>query len=267
MGTVYLGLYGERKIAIKEFDVTNDSELKRIALEEAAIQISFKHPNIINYYGYFESRLTYEGLFYENVTLISDYYSKGTLFVCINKNEDPPAFNIRLKWALQIAYALEYLYSQNITHRDLKPENILISENNDAVIADFGYAKRLVSNLTRKNYKSNVGTILWMAPEIFEGAYYDSSVDIYAYGILLYEILSLQRPYTAEDYSNEEIFKKKIIGVKSFKNGKEEVVELRPDIRKVTDLDEKYSILMKKCWNRNPSSRPSWKEIIHTLSN
>ncbi len=71
-GKVYLGLYGEREVAIKEFLVTNDPDLKNMALEEATIQTQVKHPNIINYYGFFEKKQKYLNFVSETVTLISD---------------------------------------------------------------------------------------------------------------------------------------------------------------------------------------------------
>jgi serine/threonine protein kinase len=263
-GTVYLGKYAEKEVAVKEFDVTNDPDLKKIALEEADIQTNIKHPNIVKYYGYFVNSYNYNQIKREFVTLISEYYPKGTLFECLYSEK--PEFSTRLKWALQIAHALEYLHTLNIVHRDLKPENILISHSNDAALTDFGYSKRLMTNSSRRHQLSKVGTILWTAPEIFLGLPYDNSVDTYAYGILLFEILYMKRPYSQEECMNEKNFEKRIIGEKIMIEGKETVVELRPN-PKVSEVDMNLVLIMKKCWDSDPSKRPSWKEIIKFLEN
>jgi serine/threonine protein kinase len=275
-GIVYLGLYGERQVAIKEFDVTDDPDLKKIALEEAIIQTQIKHPNIINYYGFFERKQSYLDLVSsESVTLISDLYSRGTLFTSLHNSKVPVLYQTRLKWALQIASAFEYLSSMNITHRDLKPENILISDKNDAVVADFGFAKRLNTILTKKKFHTQIGSILWMAPEIFQGLDYSYPVDVYAYGILLFELLFKKRPYLQQDFNNEELFKQRIIGIKSIINGNEVIQILRPNLEGInsTDLDfdsskfSQYASLMKRCWDPDPKKRPEWKEIIFILYN
>jgi serine/threonine protein kinase len=273
-GVVYLGKYGERQVAIKEFDITNDPDLKKIALEEASIQSQIKHPNIINYYGFFERKQSYINLVSESVTLISDLYSKGSLLNNLHNPEVPALFTTRLKWALQIASALEYLRSIKITHRDLKPDNILISDKDDAFVADFGFAKRIDSILSKKKLNTQRGTILWIAPEIFQGLDYDYAVDVYAFGILLYEILFIKRPYSKIDYANEEDFKKQVIGMKNIINGKEIIQNLRPDLEgiKQTDLDfdfskfPQFANLMKRCWDSDPLKRPDWKEIIFIIS-
>ena len=254
-------------------DVTNNPELKNLAIEEGKILSILKHPYIMNYYGYFEKKKTFGGKVKENVTIISDYYSNGTMLDNLHNNGLNPPFEIRLKWAIQIAYALDYLHSLNITHRDLKPDNILISENYDAILADFGYAKKLMTHLNFKKHSTVAGTILWIAPEIFLGLPYDNSVDIFSFGILLYEILSLKWPYKREDYQNEKLFEQKVIGRIMKQNGTYEVIEpLRPDIGSVSKSDfnnsENYSLylnLMKRCWNSDPKKRPNWNEIIKII--
>ncbi len=112
------------------------------------------------------------------VTLISEYYPKGSMFDCLYCEK--PDFFTRLKWALQIAHAMEYLHSLNIVHRDFKPENILISHSIDAALTDFGYSKRLMTHYSRNHHLSIFGTFLWTAPEIFLILPYGKSVDTYA---------------------------------------------------------------------------------------
>ncbi len=207
------------------------------------------------------------------MSLISDLYIQGNLFNIL-KQSNVSVYETRRKWALQIASAFEYLNSNKIIHRDLKPENILISDKYDAFVADFGFAKRLNTIFSKKKLNTQRGTIFWMAPEILEGQDYDYTVDVYSFGILLYEILFKKRPYLEKDYANEEVFKKKIIGLRTIKNGNESIYNLRPDIKGINqkDLDfnpnkfSQFADLMIRCWHPIPSERPEWKEIISILS-
>ena len=91
---------------------------------------------------------------------------------------------------MDICKALEYCRKMNIIHRDIKPENIFISQGGDYKLGDFGIARtveKTTSGLSRK------GTYVYMAPEVYKGEEYGSSVDIYSLGIVLYRLLNQNR--------------------------------------------------------------------------
>ena len=89
-------------------------------------------------------------------------------------------------YAAQILSGLVYLHSMNIAYRDMKPENILLDEKGNACLADFGISKILDPNT---NTKSFVGTPAYVAPEVVLQKGHNKSVDIWCFGILLYEMV------------------------------------------------------------------------------
>ena len=136
------------------------------------------------------------------------------LFTLFRKKEDPNEKRLedlqeRLKVALEIAEALEYLHSLNILHRDIKPDNIGFDIDGNIQLIDFGLAKELKESDKNINGKyeltGNTGVWCYMAPEVAKGWAYDKTVDVYSFGILLWEICALERPfsqYTKEEHTN-----------------------------------------------------------------
>lgn len=101
--------------------------------------------------------------------------------------------------AINICSALEYLHNLplKIIHRDIKSHNVLVSRTDEwqltkAVLSDFSVSKQVIQG---KLPKSDVGTPRWMAPEVHKRAFYDESADIWSFGMLLVELLTLNPPY------------------------------------------------------------------------
>jgi serine/threonine protein kinase len=106
----------------------------------------------------------------------------------------------RIKVALDIATAMEYLHSRNIIFRDIKPENIGFLKNGVVQLFDFGLAKELIPETNKRtdgNYKltGNTGSLRYMAPEIARREPYNLSADAYSFAILLWEMITLEVPY------------------------------------------------------------------------
>jgi serine/threonine-protein kinase len=99
----------------------------------------------------------------------------------------------------KIADAIAFCHEHNVIHRDLKPENILITAAGDPVIIDFGLAlTKGAHRITYSNLSSTAGTPEYMAPEQVEGQRGDQRTDLYAIGIMLYELLAGQPPFTGD---------------------------------------------------------------------
>ena len=112
----------------------------------------------------------------------------------------PLAVDQVLKITRQLAETLQYVHDQGVIHRDLKPENILITRDGCVKLADFGIALRLASRRLTFNHLSNaVGTPDYMAPEQVRGERGDQRTDVYALGVVLYELLTGRVPYPADD--------------------------------------------------------------------
>jgi serine/threonine-protein kinase len=105
-----------------------------------------------------------------------------------------------LRIGVQLTEVLEYVHSQGIVHRDLKPENILIQPDGSVRLMDFGIALRLASRRLTFNHLTNaIGTPDYMAPEQVRGERGDTRTDVYAVGVLLFELLTGRVPYPAHD--------------------------------------------------------------------
>src|SRR5260370_1432143 len=108
----------------------------------------------------------------------------------------------RLLIARQVANALAYVHSKGIVHRDVKPDNVRINASGDVKLMDFGVAKSGDLSLTASGF--TVGTPYYMAPEQIRGAKPAHKVDIYAFGVVLFELITEMRPFEAPTPS--EIF-------------------------------------------------------------
>jgi len=163
--------------------------LKRFEREAKALA-KLTHPNIVKVIDYGE----YEGQPY----LVMPYLAGGNLKQYLRQHG-------RLPWQeaahllLPIAQALDFAHSQGVIHRDVKPANILLTQNGQPMLTDFGVAKVVEEEATvdLTGTAAAVGTPEYMAPEQ-TGKNIDHRVDIYALGIVFYEMLTGRRPYEAD---------------------------------------------------------------------
>jgi len=143
--------------------------------------------------------------------MLLEYISGGELFSRLRK-EGRFANDVALFYITEIILSIRHLHKQEIVYRDLKPENLLIDKEGHIKITDFGFAKELTNDRTY----TLCGTPEYLAPEIIKGSKvgYGKSVDIWALGILLFEMLSGYPPF----YDNEPIgiYKKIIAGIIEF---------------------------------------------------
>jgi len=165
-----------------------DRALKRFEREAKALA-RLAHPNIIPIidYGEYESR----------PYLVMKYIPGGTLKERLKFGALPWQEAMRL--LLPIARALDYAHRQDMIHRDVKPSNILITADGEPMLTDFGVAKIIDAEATvdLTGTSMAVGTPEYMAPEQFQGGI-SESVDIYALGVVLYEMLTGRKPYSAD---------------------------------------------------------------------
>jgi serine/threonine protein kinase len=168
---------------IKKKNLHRSASLKMM-YQEISVQKKLIHPNIIRLYGHIED--------IDNLFLVLEYAERGNLFHHIRRRkylqEDE-------SWIIftQVCIGLSYLDQKSIIHRDLKPENILITNENQIKICDFGWCAE--GNNERSTY---CGTLDYMAPEVLKGYNYTNKVDIWALGILLFEMTHGQPPFNAK---------------------------------------------------------------------
>lgn len=207
MGAVYRATDTKlgRDVAIKVLPDTLAGDPDRLArfTREAQVLASLNHPNIAAIYGVEDRALILELV--EGMTL-AERIAQGPI----------PLEDV-LPIARQIAEAMEFAHERGIIHRDLKPANIKIREDATVKVLDFGLAKALapdsasgssdaMNSPTLTGRATQVGVILgtaaYMAPEQAKGKSVDRRADIWAFGVVLYEMLSGKRGYQAEDVSD-----------------------------------------------------------------
>lgn len=125
--------------------------------------------------------------------IITEYMSQGTLRMYLNKKE-PYSLSIEtvLRLALDISRGMEYLHSQGVIHRDLKSNNLLLNDEMRVKVADFGTS--CLETRCRET-KGNMGTYRWMAPEMIKEKPYTRKVDVYSFGIVLWELTTALLPF------------------------------------------------------------------------
>ena len=150
-----------------------------------------------------------------------------------------------------IASAMSFLHSKNILHRDLKPGNILLDDFLFPKLADFGFSTFCSDKNDEKIQTGTIGTASFIAPEILKENKYSKSSDVYAFGMLVYEIMEKQFPF---DGIQNILIEYKV-----------SVEEKRPEFK--IQIPKIYENLIKSCWNQDPNKRPSFDEILHDLKN
>jgi serine/threonine protein kinase len=191
MGEVYLAqdTQLDRQVVLKFLSthLTPDAESKERFKREAKAAASLNHPNIITIHEFGEV----EGQSY----ICMEYVEGQSLKELITKSDIE--IDTVLDISTQICKGLNEAHKAGIVHRDLKPENILIDKNGIVKILDFGLAKLKGATLLTKE-TSTLGTLFYMSPEQYQKADVDHRTDIWSFGVILYEMLSGQLPFTGE---------------------------------------------------------------------
>jgi len=165
-----------------------DAEAKARFLAEARMAGNVAHDNVISIFDFGEDEN-------HRPFMVMEFLRGEDLRLAI-KNNHTGDLKQKLKIALQVAKALEYIHSQKIVHRDIKPENIHITGNGVVKLMDFGIAKTEGLAMTRAGYV--LGTPYYMSPEQVTGQGITEQVDVYAFGVLLFELLAGVKPITGE---------------------------------------------------------------------
>jgi serine/threonine protein kinase len=197
MARVYRGqdIKLDRDVAIKILHehLADDSTFRARFEREAKFLASFNHPNIIQIFDYATIEHEDRHLLYMVMTYLPGPNLKDIIEDNMQHNRLMPRQQV-LQIIEDIAAALDYAHQLGMVHRDIKPANILFDEAGRAVLTDFGIARMIVgSNLTQEDVA--VGTPAYMSPEQAAGEQVDGPTDIYALGIILYELLAGEPPF------------------------------------------------------------------------
>ena len=238
MGIVYKALDPdiEREVAIKtiRFDNfhegTQKDDLMARFIREARAAGKLAHPNIVTVYDVGrEEDLTYIVMQYVEGQSLQGLIDSG-------KRLSPPEIDALMK---PVADALDYAHNNGIIHRDIKPANILIDKARKPFLADFGVARMDTSTMTQSG--TAVGTLSYMSPEQIKGHTVDRRSDIFALGIILYELLSGKMPFEGENIST--------IVYKIVNEEPRRITEINKDI------PAGYDLVIQKTLAKNPEDR------------
>ncbi len=186
----------ERTVAIKilpPYYAADPDFVERFKLEAKALaRLSHPHIVIIHDAGEDDGRLY----------IIMEYISGGTLRDYMERprmDRMQPREITRI--IREVASALTYAHHQGIIHRDVKPVNVLMDASRRAVLSDFGISKMMASSAAMTRSGAGVGTPEYMSPEQCRGGAVDARADIYALGVMLYEMLTGRTPFEADNYT------------------------------------------------------------------
>ncbi|CAG2169222.1 unnamed protein product [Oppiella nova] len=227
-GAVFMGKLNSQLVAVKKVKERCETEIRHLR--------KLNHPNIVAFKGV----CTQTSNCY---CIVMEYCPYGQLYDLLKSGKRVPPGKV-VDWALQIASGMNYLHVHKIIHRDLKSPNVLITYNDVLKISDFGTSKQWNDRSTKMSFK---GTVAWMAPEVIRNEPCSEKVDVWSFGVVLWELMNCEIPYRDVDSSAV------IWGV-----GNSSLTLPIP----TKCFPEGFQLLMKQCWNAKARNRPSFKNII-----
>jgi serine/threonine protein kinase len=272
-GKVYLAVWNETPVAVKVLVDTSSAldrklddpmRLRRLAApvldklaEEAGLMASMRHPNIVQFMGIVSMP----------PCVVTEFCERGSLTDVLKRARkgesgavEALGWRLRLNMAADAAKGMLYLHArpQPIIHRDLKSPNLLVDGHFHIKICDF--------NMSRIMEESGQGSSLagtnprWLAPELLSGEHATIYSDVFAFGVVLWELLTWELPWLKDNPWSV---------AHTVGNGGRLTIPNRWDLpgldtNQFTRLDD-YIDLMQRCWAQNPYDRPGFSEIIQEL--
>uniref|UniRef100_A0A8C6XEP4 Mitogen-activated protein kinase kinase kinase 12 n=1 Tax=Naja naja TaxID=35670 RepID=A0A8C6XEP4_NAJNA len=168
-------------IAVKKVRDLKETDIKHLR--------KLKHPNIITFKGVCTQAPCY--------CIIMEFCAQGQLYEVLRAGRKVTP-SLLVDWSMGIAGGMNYLHLHKIIHRDLKSPNMLITYDDVVKISDFGTSKELSDKSTKMSF---AGTVAWMAPEVIRNEPVSEKVDIWSFGVVLWELLTGEIPYKDVDSS------------------------------------------------------------------
>lgn len=238
-GDLYKGTYCSQEVAIKVLKPERlDSELEKEFAQEVFIMRKVRHKNVVQFIGACTKP--------PHLCIVTEFMPGGSVYDYLHKQKGVFKLPALFRVAIDICKGMSYLHQNNIIHRDLKAANLLMDENEVVKVADFGVARVKAQTGVMT---AETGTYRWMAPEVIEHKPYDHKADVFSYGIVLWELMTGKLPY---EYMTPL---QAAVGV--VQKG------LRPTIPKNTH--PKMAELLERLWEKDPTLRPDFSEIIEQL--
>jgi len=238
----------ERVCAVKVLGelLSRDEEFRRRFRREAASAAGLVHPHIVAVYGSGDAAGRY--------FITMEYVAGGTLHDLLRRRGPLPEADA-LRIAAEVADALAYAHDRGVVHRDIKPHNILLTPDGDVKVADFGIARTLdATYLTRTG--TLMGSAHYISPEQARGDQAGPASDLYALGVVLYEMLAGRVPFDGEAPV--------AIALKHLHEAPPDIVRARPDVSPETAALV-GRLLAKSPEDRHPSARDVAADLRRVL--
>ncbi|XP_065006146.1 serine/threonine-protein kinase STY13-like [Musa acuminata AAA Group] len=251
-GKVYEGKYCDQIIAIKVLNGGSTPEetatLRARFIREVNMMCRVQHENLVKFFGACK----------DPFMVIATELLPGMSLKKYLSTIRPKQLDLykAISFALDIAHAMDCLHANGIIHRDLKPDNLLLTTNQKNVkLIDFGLARE---ETVTEMMTAETGTYRWMAPELYstvtlhrgEKKHYTNKVDVYSFGIVLWELLTNRMPF--EGMSNLQA-----AYAAAFK-------QMRPPLPE--DTPPELVFIVQSCWVEDPHTRPTFSQIIRMLN-
>ncbi|KAK9152779.1 hypothetical protein Sjap_000259 [Stephania japonica] len=243
---LYHGMYDDKPVAVKMIRLPEDDEDGELAARlekqfnrEVSLLAHLHHNNVLKLVGACRKSPVF--------CVITEYLSGGSLRAYLHKLEHKSLpLQKLISFALEIARGMEYIHSQGVIHRDLKPENILFDEDFHLKIADFGIA---CEEAYCDYLAEDPGTFRWMAPEMIKHKPYGRKVDVYSFGLVLWEMAAGTIPY--EDMTPVQA---------AFAVVNKNLRPIFPE-----DCPPVLRALIEQCWSLLPEKRSEFWQIVKVL--
>ncbi|XP_071505294.1 mitogen-activated protein kinase kinase kinase 13-A-like [Diadema antillarum] len=225
-GAVFLGWLRTEAVAVKKVRDEKETDIRHLR--------KLNHQNIVMIKGVCTQAPCY--------CILMEYCPFGQLYEVLRDGREIPP-QLMIDWSKQIAQGMHYLHSHKIIHRDLKSPNVLVSNNDILKISDFGTSREWNEKSTKMSF---AGTVAWMAPEVIRNEPCSEKVDVWSFGVVLWELLTGEMPY--KDVDSSAI----IWGVGSN--------SLQLPIP--STCPDGFKLLMMQCWSAKTKNRPSFRQIL-----
>uniref|UniRef100_A0AAQ4QUY0 RAF proto-oncogene serine/threonine-protein kinase n=1 Tax=Gasterosteus aculeatus aculeatus TaxID=481459 RepID=A0AAQ4QUY0_GASAC len=246
-GTVYKGKW-HGDVAVKILKVTDPTpEQFQAFRNEVAVLRKTRHVNILLFMGYMTE---------DNLAIVTQWCEGSSLYKHLHVLETNFKIIQLIDIARQTAQGMDYLHAKNIIHRDMKSNNIFLHEGLTVKIGDFGLATVKARWSGSHQVEQPSGSILWMAPEVIrmqDNNPYSFQSDVYSYGIVLFEILTGELPYSLIATRDQIIF---MVG-RGY---------LSPDLSKLyKNCPKAMKRLVADCIKKSKDERPLFPQILSSI--
>ncbi|KAI5084460.1 hypothetical protein GOP47_0000629 [Adiantum capillus-veneris] len=262
-GTVYYAEMNTKKVAIKKMDLRESQQFKA----EVQVLARVHHTNLVELVGWCTEK---------SLCLVYEFVENGTLRSHLEdpqKGAAPLTWGSRVQIALDTARGLEYIHEYTVPsyiHRDIKPDNILLDNSLHAKVADFGLAKLGEITGTTKN----AGTQGYLAPEYVMGGVLSPKVDVYAFGVVLMQLISAKRAIVFLDNNNRRSLPSLFEDFLKQPDAKEKLGDfVDPTLKAVVQEEDhtlnsvwKVTQLACECTNFEADTRPDMKTVVIRIS-